>query len=491
MQGHFHSSARKMAMYRWLLATWTIAGFLVQTAGAQSTSCAPSPSAPACPPAQSCPGCWDIACYETVDTTKDCDNDGCPNTMCKVMPKRNVHGRWGWMQWKGPQCATEECWGDAGAFGGGHYNDDWQSVCHRIASPACQVFRYKLSCPPGASQPCLFASERSTSTTVVRTESSFTTVTTSVTPDVMELATIELGIQAGQEITKGRSSTFNTADSSIIALTPGTLYCHYTKSEDDLLHGPRCLQDTFVQRAFNEGEELQCSPDCDPVCPPGGAQEISCGANTANTANTAGVGDLSGGNQDLSSDSSAPCFPSSAVVTMADGTAKRVGSLKEGDTIVAATAEGELTTDTVSLLSLAKPNAKATFVTLTTASSTLSLTENHYVPVGEACCSTLKKAKDVEVDDQVWTASSGAKAAKPSPVTAKSFVASSGLHSPVLTHGGFPVVDGIVTSFDDAQTVSLAARTLKYLLPICKASGSCELFRRTFLHADRLYIDEV
>ena len=186
-----------------------------------------------------------------------------------------------------------------------------------------------------------------------------------------------------------------------------------------------------------------------------------------------------------------PCFPSSAMVTMADGTTKAVALLNEGDAIVTATSEGDLATDTVSLLSLSKPNADATFVTLTTPSSTLTLTPNHHLPVGPNCCSNLKKANDVEIGDHIWTVAPGDKPAKASAVTAKSSTTAKGLHSPVMTHGGFPIVDGVVTSFDDTATVSLAATTLKYLLPLCKATGSCGLFRRTFLHADRQYIDEV
>ena len=167
-----------------------------------------------------------------------------------------------------------------------------------------------------------------------------------------------------------------------------------------------------------------------------------------------------------------------------------VDNLKDGDAIVAATADGKLTTDTVSVLSLAKPMASAQFVTLTTESTTIKLTEGHHVPFGEACCSMLKKAKEVQVGDQIWTVADGAKTAAVQTVIVKAFAALKGLHSPVLTNGGFPVVDGVVTSFDDAQTVSLASYTLKYLLPLCKATGSCALFRRTFLNADRQYIDE-
>lgn len=98
-----------------------------------------------------------------------------------------------------------------------------------------------------------------------------------------------------------------------------------------------------------------------------------------------------------------PCFPSSSIVTKADGTPSRIDALKEGDEIVAATHDGTLTTDTVSLLSIAKPEVKgAAYVALATdAKKTLTLTPGHHVPVGAACCSTLKLAKDVEVGENV------------------------------------------------------------------------------------------
>lgn len=185
-----------------------------------------------------------------------------------------------------------------------------------------------------------------------------------------------------------------------------------------------------------------------------------------------------------------PCFPSAAVVTLSDGATKPLDSLKEGDSIVATTAEGVVTTDTVSVLSLAKPAAHATFVKVTANKTTIHLTGEHRLPFGDVCCSMLKRAKDVQVGDKIWTVAPGAKAPTMKKVTAKSSAFLQGLHSPVLTNGGFPVVDGVVTSFDDLETVTLAKNTLKYLLPVCKATGTCNLFRRTFLNADRQYIDE-
>ena len=94
-----------------------------------------------------------------------------------------------------------------------------------------------------------------------------------------------------------------------------------------------------------------------------------------------------------------PCFPGSAKVTLASGKVSTVDTLKEGDSIVAATADGSLTTDTVSFLSLAKPSASvADFVHLRTASANLTLTPAHHLPVGKTCCSELKQAKDVVVE---------------------------------------------------------------------------------------------
>jgi len=177
-----------------------------------------------------------------------------------------------------------------------------------------------------------------------------------------------------------------------------------------------------------------------------------------------------------------PCFPSSATVTRADGTPAPMDALMEGDVVLAATAAGKLTTDTVSLLSIAKPEAEATFVTLATdAGKTLTLTPEHHLPVGEACCSTLKKAKEVVEGETVWTTGGAALVTKKGAAIAK------GLHSPVLTNGNFPVVDGVVTSFDTMFGVKLAEYGLKYAIPLCRATGSCLLFR-AIVGAQRAYI---
>jgi hypothetical protein len=182
------------------------------------------------------------------------------------------------------------------------------------------------------------------------------------------------------------------------------------------------------------------------------------------------------------------CFPSGAMVIKADGTTSRVDGLKEGDEIVALTAEGALTTDTVSLLSIAQPKMRASSyaVISTAANHSLTLTAGHHLPVGGKCCSTLKQAENINIGETVWTVAGGA--VTYTTVTMVSKVEAKGLHSPVLTNGGFPVVDGVVTAFDTIEKVTLAKYGLAPLLQACKAVGGCDAFRRTFMGEDREYI---
>ena len=142
----------------------------------------------------------------------------------------------------------------------------------------------------------------------------------------------------------------------------------------------------------------------------------------------------------------------------------------------------------MSLLSIAKPEARDVgFLTLTTADAkNLTLTPGHHVPVGTACCATLKKAADVSVGETVWTVKAGAAVAQ--AVTKVTKKAAAGLHSPVLTSGSFPVVDGVVTSFDSIEKVTLAKYGLAPLLAACKATATCASFRQIFLGADRQYV---
>ena len=180
------------------------------------------------------------------------------------------------------------------------------------------------------------------------------------------------------------------------------------------------------------------------------------------------------------------CFPSEALVTMADGTPRRLDALRAGDAIVAASADGTLTTDTVSILSLADADVQGTtFVVLTTASGrNLTLTPTHHVPVGAACCADLKQAKDVAVGETVYEAVSASAAVRATQVKKIGTATKPGLHSPVLSHGTMPIVNGVATSFDALHKVRLAS----YGLPLLEATGLTATFRDTFLGAHRKYI---
>ena len=63
-----------------------------------------------------------------------------------------------------------------------------------------------------------------------------------------------------------------------------------------------------------------------------------------------------------------------------------------------------------------------------------------------------------------------------------------GLHSPVMTRGGFPVVDGLITSFDKIKMVTLAKYGLAPLLAACKATGTCDKTRELLLREQLAYV---
>jgi hypothetical protein len=141
-----------------------------------------------------------------------------------------------------------------------------------------------------------------------------------------------------------------------------------------------------------------------------------------------------------------------------------------------------MTTDAVSmLLSISKPEAEAAFITVTTnGGRALNLTADHHLPVGAACCSNLKKAADVVVGDKLWVVG-GTGAPVAQEVTKLTKVIAKGLHSPVLAHGTFPVVNGVVTSFDSIGKVTLASYGLGPALKACEATNTCDMLRYILL----------
>ena len=75
-------------------------------------------------------------------------------------------------------------------------------------------------------------------------------------------------------------------------------------------------------------------------------------------------------------------------------------------------------------------------------------------------------------------------AAVPSAVAKMATVSKQGLHSPVMTNGHFPLVDGIVTAFDSINMVTVAG----YGIPILEATATIELFKRVAFDSQRKFI---
>lgn len=66
----------------------------------------------------------------------------------------------------------------------------------------------------------------------------------------------------------------------------------------------------------------------------------------------------------------------------------------------------------------------------------------------------------MKLGETVWVAvldESGTRAVRAEAVVSKATAVGKGHHSPVLTHGTFPVVDGIVTAFDSLEKMTLAS----------------------------------
>ena len=181
--------------------------------------------------------------------------------------------------------------------------------------------------------------------------------------------------------------------------------------------------------------------------------------------------------------STSSCFPASASVIMANGSTKHLSMLEDGDRILAVGADGGVITDTVSLFSLRHPGESVTFTRLTTSSvggnATLTLTPGHYLPEGQTCCSNVKRARELRLGDQVWTALAGAhqRTAQPAIIVRIEAVTGEGLYSPVLVNGGLPIIDDHVTSFDSASGVAVTRSLLRYVEPLVHGTGTQALAR--------------
>ena len=103
---------------------------------------------------------------------------------------------------------------------------------------------------------------------------------------------------------------------------------------------------------------------------------------------------------------------------------------------------------------------------------------------GDACCSNLKKAKDVAVGETLWLAATAA--ATPQVVTKVGSVYGAGVHNPLMKHGGFPVVDGVVTAFERLAVVKFASLTVPLAEAVCGATGTCAVVHEAIALANGL-----
>jgi len=186
-----------------------------------------------------------------------------------------------------------------------------------------------------------------------------------------------------------------------------------------------------------------------------------------------------------------PCFPSHATVQRPDGSRVPINELRVGDKVRAVTRQGGVTTDTISLLSLADPDGTSKFYTIITASGrNLTLTAGHHLAVGTECCSDLQPVKNIRAGHAVWMVSQGeGTSAVAERIIIKKSVLGRGLYSPVTTHGHLPLIDDVVTAFDSITGVRVNAALAPTLEPILDMTGTANIFRRTFLGKTRKYID--
>ena len=98
-------------------------------------------------------------------------------------------------------------------------------------------------------------------------------------------------------------------------------------------------------------------------------------------------------------------------------------------------------------------------------SHTLRLTPTHHLPVGAECCAQIKMAKDVTPGDLVWLIDGDSLVAR--PVLHLSSAVGSGLHNPLMLHGGFPVVERVVTSSNTGAVVARNALLVPLVEPTC------------------------
>ena len=176
-----------------------------------------------------------------------------------------------------------------------------------------------------------------------------------------------------------------------------------------------------------------------------------------------------------------------------NGTKVRLDELIAGDRIRVVPAAGDsVTSDLVSRFSLADRYAVGRLIVVRTASATLRLTPTHRVPVGPSCCTdVLKQARELEVGMRVWVVPPPSKSAavqqpRSEIVEHLSEAMGRGLHNPMMMHGSYPIVDGVVTAFERPRTMRLAGLVVPLVEAACEATATCEALGKLLEFVDGL-----
>lgn len=162
---------------------------------------------------------------------------------------------------------------------------------------------------------------------------------------------------------------------------------------------------------------------------------------------------------------------------------RSIADLVPGDAIVSARKDGSLAIDTVSRFSLATHDSFGPFLEVSTADQAavptkpLRLTRDHHLPAGETCCSNVIQAKELVVGETIWRSSEAGELVA-ATVTGLKYVHDAGHINPLLVNGGFPVVDGVVTTFNTNAIVAFDSVAVPIVEAFCEATGTWDATRR-------------
>lgn len=163
------------------------------------------------------------------------------------------------------------------------------------------------------------------------------------------------------------------------------------------------------------------------------------------------------------------CFPSSSKVMTEKGE-KRMDELDLDDGVLSSDGSGKIQNQSIIIFTHADPSASTPFIEVSTDNQNkLRISPGHYLHVGDI--KTFKAARDIKVNDIVFTVPNTKSTIEPSRVTAVREVWDNGLFCP-HTGTGNMVVDGVVVScYTDIMPLTMShglimvVRMLRPFLP--------------------------